>query len=107
MTGTTPEIDIDTLARSDADNSVVIDVREPAEYAAGHVPHARLMPMSRLGSRLNEIDKEAPVYVICATGNRSLAMTDLLRVNGFEAFSVAGGTAAWSNAGHPVKGGLR
>jgi len=56
-----------------------VDVREPYEYAAGHVSHALLIPMSQLTARAHELDRSRPVFVICATGNRSLAMTDLLR----------------------------
>ena len=47
------------------------------------------------------------MFVICATGNRSLAMTDLLRASGFDAWSVTGGTTAWARSGRPVEGGLR
>ena len=54
-----------------------------------------------------QLDQSRPVYVICATGNRSLAMTDLLRSFGFDAWSVAGGTTAWARSGRPVEGGLR
>ena len=64
-------------------------------------------PMGQLPSRVHELDRSKPVYVICATGNRSLAMTDLLRVAGFKAWSVTGGTSAWARSGRPVEGGLR
>jgi rhodanese-related sulfurtransferase len=45
------------------------------------------------------------VYVVCASGNRSAAMTDLLRASGYDAYSVAGGTAAWTRSGRPVETG--
>jgi rhodanese-related sulfurtransferase len=44
----------------------------------------------------------APVYVICATGNRSLTAADFLARAGVDAWSVAGGTAGWQRAGHQV-----
>ena len=101
---TTPEIDVEELAAVH-DHGLLVDVREPDEYVAGHVPGAVLIPMGQLANRLGEIDKTSPVYVICASGNRSSAMTDLLRGSGFEAVSVAGGTGAWERSGRPLEGG--
>ncbi len=101
---TTPEINIEELAVVRA-NGVLVDVREPEEYAEGHVPGAVPIPMSQLGNRMSEIDKGRSVYVICASGNRSSAMTDLLRGAGFDAVSVAGGTCAWARSGRPLEGG--
>jgi rhodanese-related sulfurtransferase len=105
MSQNTPEIDIDELARSTEVEATVIDVREPGEYVAGHVPGATPMPMGQLPSRLGVLDRTRPVYVVCASGNRSAAMTDLLVANGFDAHSVAGGTAAWARSGRPVETG--
>lgn len=100
----TPEIDIEQFARARATGTVV-DVRERHEYVAGHVAGALPIPMGQVASRAQELDRSKPVFVICATGNRSRAMTDLLRVSGFEAWSVSGGTAAWAHSGRPVEGG--
>jgi rhodanese-related sulfurtransferase len=96
------EVDIDTFARAHDDGAEVIDVREPQEYLAGHVPGAKLIPMAQLPSRLEEIERREPVYVVCASGNRSAAMTDLLRNAGFDAYSVVGGTSAWADSGRTV-----
>jgi rhodanese-related sulfurtransferase len=105
MSQSTPEIDIEQLARSADDDATVIDVREPGEYVAGHVPGATPVPMGQLPSRLGELDRSRPVYVVCASGNRSAAMTDLMVASGFDAYSVAGGTAAWARSGRPVETG--
>ena len=91
-------------ARSDKSTQVV-DVREPSEYVTGHVPGAASIPMGQLVDRLGEIDKSRPVFVICQSGGRSSAMTDVLRHHGFDARSVDGGTAAWISGGHPVTTG--
>ncbi len=99
----TPQIQVEELA---AARGTIIDVREPNEYAAGHVPGSVLIPMGQLSDRSEEIDKASPVFVICASGNRSRAMTDLLRAAGFDAATVAGGTEAWVRSGRPVQGGL-
>ncbi len=101
----TPEIDVNGLAAA-RDHGLLVDVREPDEYAEGHVPGALLIPMGQLADRIDELDRSTPVYVICASGNRSSAMTDLLRSSGFDASSVTGGTAAWAQAGQPLEKGL-
>ena len=102
----TPEISIDQLAEAVRDGAALVDVREPGEYLAGHVPGAVLIPMGQLPGRMAELDRDAPVYVVCASGNRSAAMTDLLRSAGFDAYSVAGGTSGWARSGRAVACGL-
>ena len=106
MTSQTPEVDVDQLAAALGAGASLVDVRERAEYAQAHVPGARLIPMGQLAGRMDELDKAGPVYVICASGNRSSAMTDLLRASGFDARSVAGGTQAWLASGRAVGVGL-
>ncbi len=101
----TPEIGIDELAAAVRGGAAVIDVREPHEYVAGHVPGAVLIPMGQLPGRTAELDRRAPVYVICASGNRSATMTGVLCAAGFNAYSVAGGTSEWARSGRPVVGG--
>lgn len=103
----TPEIDIPAFGAAHADGAVVIDVRESFEYAMGHVPGATLVPLSRLPGRVGELPRDEPVYVICATGNRSLHAADHLRRAGIDAISVAGGTTAWERLGHPLARGSR
>ncbi|TQM61997.1 rhodanese-like domain-containing protein [Humibacillus xanthopallidus] len=104
MTATTT---VSALAAAHADGAVVIDVREPMEYVGGHVPGAVLMPMGQLASRVFELDRSRPVFVICASGNRSRAMADFLERAGFDARSVDGGTSEWIQSGHPVVRGTR
>ena len=70
-----------------------------------HLPGAVLIPMGQLPGRTAELDRGAPVYVVCASGNRSATMTGFLRNAGFEAYSVAGGTGGWARSGRPVVGG--
>jgi len=101
------EVSLDAFASAHADGAAVIDVREPGEYVGGHVPGAVLMPMGQLPSRKDELDRSRTVYVICASGNRSGAMTDYLVRAGFDAISVAGGTSAWTASGRPVVTGQR
>jgi rhodanese-related sulfurtransferase len=97
-----PEVDLPTFAAVYRGGALVIDVREPGEYAAGHVDGAVLMPLGDVGARAAELPRSVPVYVICASGNRSRTAAGYLVGVGIDAWSVAGGTAAWLRAGHPV-----
>jgi rhodanese-related sulfurtransferase len=101
------EVDQTVFVAAHRDGAVVIDVREPYEYVAGHVPGADLVPLRRLGSSVADLPRGVPVYVICASGNRSLAAAAFLAGAGVDAWSVAGGTGAWQRAGHPVVHGIR
>ena len=100
------EKNIDQTAAAVEAGATLVDVREVDEYVDGHVPGAKLVPMGQLPGRVDEFDRAESVYVICASGNRSSAMTDFLRGAGFDAWSVAGGTQAWVQSGRAVEGGL-
>lgn len=97
------EIDIDQVADALQQGLPVIDVREREEYVSGHVPGVVHIAMGHLPGRLEEIDRSGAVYLICASGNRSGAMTDLLVAAGFDAVNVAGGTTAWARSGRPLE----
>ena len=101
------EVPLVAFAAAHSDGAIVIDVREPGEYVDGHVPGATLVPMGQMSSRVHELPRDMPVYLICASGNRSLAMTSVLVRAGYDAYSVIGGTGAWARAGHPVVVGSR
>jgi rhodanese-related sulfurtransferase len=105
MSDQTPEISLEDYV-AERESGVTIDVRERAEYAQVHVPGSVLMPMGQLASRLDDIDRSARLHVICATGNRSKAVTDLLVAAGFDAVSVSGGTRGWIQSGRAVGVGL-
>lgn len=86
------------------DDVVVLDVREPDEYAAGHIPGVQLIPMGQVPARLNEIPTDKTVIVTCRSGNRSNQITSLLRQNGFTSVhNMSGGILAWQQAGFPVE----
>ena len=74
-------------------------MRDPAEFAAGHIPHARNVPAAEVAGRLKEFDKykAKPIIVHCHHGVRSLRVTHWLRERGFAAVSsMQGGIDAWS-----------
>jgi rhodanese-related sulfurtransferase len=98
----TPEVDLEAFAAAHAAGATVLDVRNPDEYTAGHVPGAVLIPLPELVARQDEIPVGDPLYVICAVGGRSLTATQALVESGRAAVSVAGGTNGWIERGGPV-----
>lgn len=102
----TPEIALPEFAAAHADGGFVLDVREPQEYVAGHVPGAVPVPLAQVLSRRSELPSDRRIHVICASGNRSKTATDWLRSSGVDAVSVAGGTSGWITAGRPVVRGV-
>src|SRR5918996_39247 len=102
-----PEIDVAELARALGAGAVVIDVREPDEYEAVHVPGAQLIPLGTVTARIDEVpETDGQLYVICAKGGRSYKAAEYYRSQGIDAVNVAGGTTAWVEAGHPTADGL-
>jgi rhodanese-related sulfurtransferase len=88
------------------DDALVVDVREPAEYGAGHVLGARNVPLARIAAGGAELAKrkDKPVITYCETGNRSTGAAAALRKQGFtHVFSLSGGMKAWREAGLPVE----
>lgn len=88
----------------------VIDVREADEFAKGHLPEARHLPLAKLAERVGEIEKfkGKPVIVCCASGMRSSRACGQLGKLGFtNVHNLAGGIDAWVGAGYPIKKGTR
>ena len=86
------------------EKGVLIDVSEPAEFAAGHAAGARNVPLGKLeGAKELPSNKTLPLVLLCASGARASRAAALLRKAGHEkAVSLAGGTAAWREAGFPI-----
>ena len=87
------------------DDALMLDVREDKEWAEGHIPNARHIPMAQLSKRLAELDKlkDKPIVVSCRSGHRSASVCRTLKKNGFEnVHNLAGGILAWEQAGLPV-----
>ncbi|MGA9870725.1 MAG: rhodanese-like domain-containing protein [Rhodococcus sp. (in: high G+C Gram-positive bacteria)] len=107
MTPETPdtpaEVNITTFIALNKEGLTVVDVREEYEFAAGHVPHAQHIPLDELSSRLDQIGGPDPVYLICASGNRSLKAARIIAAAGRDAVSVVGGTKAWVDSEQPTE----
>lgn len=116
------EVTVDELERQlKADNeSIVIDVREPAEFANGHISHAVNLPRGILEFQVASIPqvasascapevaieqlKKGRVYLICRSGGRSALAAQSLQQMGFEdVISVDGGMASWESSGKAMK----
>lgn len=98
-----PQADVRQLSAALAAGALVIDVREPFEYSAGHVPGAVPMAMHLVPLRIGEIPVDRDVFIICATGNRSWQVCHFLSEHGIAATNVSGGTMAWQSAGFAIE----
>jgi rhodanese-related sulfurtransferase len=90
------------------ENALVLDVREENEFAGGHVPEARNIPLARLAERTGELKKyqQKPIVVNCQGGVRSAKACDQLKKAGFtRVHNLQGGINAWNNAKLPVAKG--
>jgi rhodanese-related sulfurtransferase len=98
MTGAVPAVAVADLPA----DAVVLDVREPDEWAAGHAPTARHLPMSQLTVRIAELPDDDPLYVVCRSGARSAQVVAYLAGQGYPAVNVAGGMQSWAAQGRTV-----
>jgi rhodanese-related sulfurtransferase len=101
------EIDVEELAACLDRGGVLVDVRQPDEYEAGHVPAARLVPLDTVPDRLDAFPTDGDVFVICRSGSRSRVACEFLVEQGVAAINVAGGTLAWLASGRDVVGGAQ
>lgn len=81
---------------------VLLDVREAGEWIEGHAPDALHIPMVDVPARVDEIDIDAQVYVVCRSGGRSITVVTYLNDIGFDAVTVNGGMVAWQKSGRPL-----
>ncbi|GAA4967454.1 rhodanese-like domain-containing protein [Actinoplanes utahensis] len=100
-------VDAQQAAALIADGAVLLDVREPAEWRAGHAPRARHIPLGQLASRLGDVPADRSVITVCRSGARSQQAAALLAHDGRQVHNLTGGMHAWISAGMPLqaKGG--
>lgn len=97
-----PEVSVRQVTEAGAETQIV-DVREPEEWAEGHIAGAVHIPLGDLLQRTAELDPARPVVTVCHLGGRSLMAAGALADIGFQKVaSMAGGMAAWEDAGQPV-----
>ena len=86
-------VNMQELVEAMNDGALIVDVRESFEYAAGHVPTAKNLPLSELENRFSEI--EEGTYIICQSGARSMRACQFLETKELSVINVLGGTSAW------------
>lgn len=89
-------------------HALVLDVREDAEFASGHIADAKHIPLGQLADRMAELQKwkDKPIVVNCQSGMRSAKACAMLRSNGFsQVNNLDGGIAAWQSAKLPISRG--
>lgn len=89
------DVDVNQVAALVAAGAVVVDVREPDEFAAGSVPGARNIPLGELAARLDEIPRGRTIACLCRSGARSARAREFLLREGYEAVNLGGGMLAW------------
>lgn len=93
-------------ARIDSKEALfILDVRQPDEYRAGHIPGAKLIPLNELGRRAGELPKDTEILCVCHSGSRSSAAASQLAGAGYQVINLRGGMIGWNRAGFPVKKG--
>lgn len=97
-----PTVTVDDVVDPATDGWVVLDVREPVEWMAGHIEGAIHIPMGDLPTRLPELDPQTRTLVVCHVGARSARATMWLHQQGHDAVNLAGGMDAWESLGRPV-----
>ncbi|MFL2697124.1 MAG: rhodanese-like domain-containing protein [Acidimicrobiales bacterium] len=98
------EITVEELKKI-ADESIVIDVREEYEFIEVRATGVKILPLEQIPDATSSLPKEKQIFIICASGNRSMVACEYLNSKGFDAVNVIGGTIAWNAAGYPVSRG--
>lgn len=104
---TLPVIDHHEARRAQTEGALLLDVREPDEWVAGHIAGARLYPLPRLASD-PQIDEalSRPIVAYCKVGARAERAAEILEACGYENVAIMqGGYADWQAAGYPVESG--
>ena len=89
--------------RAAEENAAILDVREPEEWRAAHIPGAIHIPLGEFEQRLGELPSDQPLVAACRSGSRSADATRLLRRRGHDAANLAGGIKAWQRARLPIE----
>ena len=98
-----PTVSVSQASALRAQGALLVDVRQPEEWAQGHVPGSALIPIDDLPSRLRDLPRDRKIVVVCHSGKRSRFGRDLLLNAGFtQVASMSGGLAQWEAQGQPI-----
>ena len=81
----------------------LVDIREPHEREAGHVPGSRHIRLAQLAQEADSIDREKPLVLYCKMGSRSSMALDAFKASGYDAHHMEGGLEAWAEKGLPLE----
>jgi rhodanese-related sulfurtransferase len=96
-----PKAAKEMIEKGDAE---VIDVRNPDEYASGHIPGAKLIPVDQLFSKMEDLEKGKPLIFVCSMGVRSALACEMAAAFDYQdLYNIEGGTGAWIEKGYPVE----
>ena len=99
MDASFPSVTIAEVPEMFGEGIVLLDVREDDEWDKGHAPGALHIPLVDVPARLDDIDIDADIFVICRNGGRSRVASEYLVSLGYEVTNVNGGMVAWASAG--------
>ena len=99
--GPAPEIAAEEAAEEIAGGALVVDVREPVEWDAGHIAGSVLIPLGEFADRVGELP-DGRLAIVCRSGSRSSMAADWLHRSGVSASNMTGGLKAWAAAGLPL-----
>ncbi len=95
--GTFANVDVNEAKKLIEQGITVVDVRTPQEFAEGHIPNAKLIPLQELETRLNEFSKDEKYLIVCRSGNRSAQASEILVQNGMKhIYNMSGGMNEWT-----------
>lgn len=95
--GTFANVDVNEAKKLIEQGITVVDVRTPQEFAEGHIPNAKLIPLQELETRLNEFSKDEKYLIVCRSGNRSAQASEILVQNGKrQIYNMTGGMNEWT-----------
>ncbi|GAA2083685.1 rhodanese-like domain-containing protein [Aeromicrobium tamlense] len=97
-----PQVSVTEVPDPLPEDWVVLDVREPFEWEAGHIDGAVHVPLGQLPLQVERLDPQRPMLVVCHLGQRSAHATAWLTSMGHHAVNLEGGMDAWEAAGRPV-----
>ena len=86
-----------------AGGAELIDVRRPYEWDGGRIAGARHIEMNELSAAAGSLPRERSIVFYCRGGNRSQMAAEAFRQGGWDAYHLAGGIAAWAEAGRPLE----
>jgi rhodanese-related sulfurtransferase len=88
-------------------DEIILDVREPDEFAEGHIPKATNFPLGTLPQRINDLQKFKTIYIHCRAGGRAQRAAEFLKSAGLHNLACVadGGFPEWEAAGFPVERG--